>query len=95
MFITYNLKEVSVTRALNVLKEWNPSWAPEISMTDCDHAEVNAIKTCFPSIKDQFYCGFHVLQAWNRAVKGYFKGNKGELLFCTIQKANCTLYYYW
>jgi len=75
MFITYNLKEVSITRALNVLKEWNPDWSPEIGMTDCDSAEVNAMKNCFPSLKDQFYCGFHVVSAWKKAVKGYFRGD--------------------
>jgi len=78
MFITYNLKEVSITRALNVLKEWNPDWSPEIGMTDCDSAEVNAMKNCFPSLKDQFYCGFHVVSAWKKAVKGYFRGDTGQ-----------------
>lgn len=78
MFITYNLKEESVTRALNIIKEWNPDWAPQISMTDCDPAEINAVKKVFTTVKDHFYCGFHVIQAWRKAVNGYFKGDEGQ-----------------
>ncbi len=57
--------EDMITEGLSILKQWNPEWSPKYSMTDKSDAELNAIKTVFPSTI-RLLCDFHRAQAWER-----------------------------
>lgn len=68
-FITTSLTADDINEALSKIKSWNPMVSPVYSMTDCDQGEIKALKEVFPSIKETFYCDFHVKQAWRRHIK--------------------------
>ena len=80
VIVTFDQTKATITKALQIIKDWNPTWEPTISMTDMDLGEINGLKAVFPSLKHQMLCDFHVQQAWNREVKGFFKGEPGRCL---------------
>ena len=47
-FIVSEETSEQISAALNVLKEWNPSWSPANWMTDCCRSEMNALESKFP-----------------------------------------------
>ena len=57
-----------------------------IFMTDCDHAQVNAIRSAFPECSCVFYCWWHVL----RAIWTHFNTNEFPKLWELIQDWVCT-----
>ena len=63
-FIVQSESMEHVTEALQVLREWNPSYF----MTDYSEAEIAALETAF---KDSYVyqCDFHREQAWERWIR--------------------------
>ncbi len=53
--------EDMIAEGLAILKQWNPGWLPEYTMTDKSATEV------FPSTT-RLLCDFHRAQAWERWV---------------------------
>ena len=72
-FIIQGESAEKITEALNVLKEWNPTWQPKYFMIDFSESEINAIKEAFPSTT-LYICDFHREQAWERWVKDHSHG---------------------
>jgi len=52
---------------LTILKEWNPLWPPQFTMTDKSAVELVAIGPMFPS-PVCLLCDVHRSQAWERWV---------------------------
>ena len=48
-----------IQEAVEIFTTWNPGYEPKYSMTDCDMAEVNTIKTVLLSTV-VFWCDLHV-----------------------------------
>ena len=61
-----------IAKALKVFRDWNPGYAPEYCMADCDQAEANALSEVFPD-SPLFWCDFHVKKAWKERFRGMFK----------------------
>ena len=66
---------------LNLIKARSPGISPSIFMTDCDHAQVNAIRSAFPTCECIFYCWWHVL----RAIWTHFNTKEFSDLWLLIQ----------
>ena len=47
-----------LTKALQIIKEWNPAVTPKYAMADFDSGEILSLETIFPSIL-VFLCDFH------------------------------------
>ena len=67
-FIVQQEGSTEIQKALNILKEWNPSWKPKYFMSDYSEAELTAISNAFPIVKT-YLCDFHGEQCWERWVK--------------------------
>jgi len=52
----------AISEALNVLKDWNPSWKLPYFMTDYSDAEIGALEEAFPGTV-VYICDFHCEQA--------------------------------
>ena len=67
-FVLHKEDTDNITEALQILKQWNPTWYPKNAMTDFSEMEINAINTVF---EDTFVmiCDFHREQSWERWVK--------------------------
>ena len=72
-FIVQEESAERIAEALDIIKEWNPSWNPSFFMTDYSEAELLAIEQAFPSAKS-FLCDFHREQAWERWVRDHKHG---------------------
>ena len=59
--------EELLVEGLTILKEWNPLWLPQFTMTDKSAVEIGAIGQVFRS-SVQLQCDFHRNQAWERWV---------------------------
>lgn len=59
--------EELLTEGMQVLKQWNPKWSPQFSMTDKSSVELSAIARVHPSCI-RLICDFHRAQAWERWV---------------------------
>ena len=57
-----------IHEALSILKAWNPTWEPQLYLTDYSDAEIAAIIKAFPNTQ-VYLCEFHREQAWERWVK--------------------------
>lgn len=82
-FLTSSSDQEAITKALGILKKWNPDMSPKYGMTDCDMAEINALAAVFPGCKC-FVCDFHVKQAWTTRIKSILAESHGQGLFCTF-----------
>ncbi len=60
-------EDMITENGLAILKQWNPGWLPEYTMTDKSAAELNAIGKVFPSTT-RLLCDSHRAQAWERWV---------------------------
>ena len=67
-FIVQQEGATEIQEALNILKQWNPSWKPKYFMSDYSEAELTAISNAFPTVKT-YLCDFHREQCWERWVK--------------------------
>ena len=47
-FIVQHETADPIAEALNILKDWNPSWNPKFFMTDLSEQEINAVEEVFP-----------------------------------------------
>ena len=56
-----------LTKALHIIKEWNPDVTPKYAMVDFDSGEILSLETVYPSILI-FLCDFHREQSWHRWV---------------------------
>ena len=56
-----------LTKALQIIKEWNPDVTPKYAMVDFDSGEILSLETIFPSILI-FLCDFHQEQSCHRWV---------------------------
>ena len=92
-FISTSLGADAIKKALHQVKTWSPDLNPVYSMTDNDSAEIKALKETFSSIKETFYCDFHVKQAWrchvksiqsNSNCKGVLKLPMYLLIYCLV-----------
>ena len=54
--------EATIQYFLNFVKDWSPGVVPAIIMSDCDKAQMNAVKTVYPDSK-LLLCWWHVLRA--------------------------------
>ena len=71
---------VTIKYFLQLIKAQSPNTLPNIYMTDCNHAQVKAIRTTYPSCQ-VLYCWWHVL----RAIWTHFKINEFLELWTLIQ----------
>ena len=67
-FIVQSESTEHVTEALQVLKEWNPSWHPSYFMTDYSEAEITALEAVFED-SYVYLCDFHREQVWERWIR--------------------------
>lgn len=68
----HSLGQATIQEALEVFKAWNPGYSPQFTMTDCDQAELNALRAVYPDIQT-FLCDFHVKKAWKERLRNLFK----------------------
>ena len=59
--------EDMIAEGLTILKQWNPGWLPQYTMTDKSAVGLSAIGKVFPSTT-RLLCDFHRAQAWERWV---------------------------
>ena len=74
-FITkseHSLGRAIIQEALEIFRHWNPDQNPKYAMTDCDQAEMGALKAVYPGI-ELFNCDFHVKKAWKDRLKTMFR----------------------
>lgn len=64
IILQYENEEL-LTQGLQVIKEWNPHWLPQFSMTDKSTVELQAIGNVYPTCI-RLLCDFHRAQAWER-----------------------------
>lgn len=73
----------AINEALQLIKDWNPTWNPDFFMVDFSEAEINAIERLFPSCLVYIW-DFHRAHAWvrwiNNSKKGINKDKKDNLL---------------
>ena len=78
------------TKALEIMKQWNPQWKPQYFKTRYSEAELLVIEKCFATTK-VFLCDFHREQAWERWVKdrlsSYFSCLERVLIQQNVHKA--------
>ncbi len=70
-FMCQHEDEISIFKALGILRGWNRDWSPKHFMVDFSAAEIGAIETCFPGVV-AYICDFHhqqAIQHWARAAK--------------------------
>ena len=67
LFFLHKKSHQELVPVLQLLKEKNPGWMPAVSMTDCDGAELLAIKQVFPDVH-RLICDWH----WKKALKKHF-----------------------
>ena len=67
-FIVQQEGATEIQEALEILKQWNPSWQPKFFMSDYSEAEIGAISNAFP-MATTYLCDFHREQCWERWVK--------------------------
>ena len=72
-FILQEETAEKIAEALEIIKQWNPTWNPDFFMTDYSEAELIAIEQVFPNTKC-FLCDFHREQAWERWVRDHKHG---------------------
>ncbi len=63
--ISSNGTEDTISFFLQLVQTQNPGLFPEIFMSDKDHAQMNAIKSCYPK-STLLLCWWHVLHAWQQ-----------------------------
>ena len=85
-FVVQRESEERILEAINILKEWDPSWNPPLLMCDYSEAETSAFERVFPSVS-VFLCDFHREQAWTRWVRDRKHGLTDELRDCAWTSA--------
>lgn len=68
----HSLGQATIQEALQIFKDWNKDYSPQYTMTDCDQAELNALRAVYPDIQT-FLCDFHVKKAWKERLRNLFK----------------------
>jgi hypothetical protein len=79
--LSSNGTQATIEYFLSLIKAQSPGISPSIFMTDCDQAQVNAIRSVFPQCQRIFYCWWHVL----RAIRTHFNTKEFEDLRSLIQ----------
>ena len=72
-FVVQDETTESITEALSMLADWNPSWNPMVFMVDKSDQEINAIGNVFERAR-VLLCDFHREQSWGRWLR---KGENG------------------
>ena len=54
-----------ITKALDIIKKWNPDVLPKYAFVDFDEREITALEVVYADIQ-VFLCDFHREQAWHR-----------------------------
>ena len=72
-FIVQEETAEKIGEALEIIRQWNPTWNPAFCMTDYSEAELLAIERVLPNTKC-FLCDFHREQAWERWVRNHKHG---------------------
>ena len=72
-FVVHSESAENIQEALQILKKWNPDWAPRYFMTDYSEAELNALEAVFPRVT-VYLCDFHREQAWVRWARDHKHG---------------------
>ena len=67
-FIVQSEDTDSILEAVNILKEWNPKWAPNFFLCDYSEAEIGALEQAFTGVV-VYLCDFHREQAWTRWIR--------------------------
>ena len=70
--------EEMVSRGLQIVKTWNPTWNPSFFMTDKSIVELNAIAKVHPKAA-RLICDFHRAQAQDRWINKNSNGIPAEL----------------
>ena len=76
-----------ILEAINIIKQWNPSWNPNFFLCDYSDAEIAAIEQAFPGIL-VYLCDFHREQAWTRWIhdrKHGLSASDGETLLSMLR----------
>jgi hypothetical protein len=79
--LSSNGTQVSIEFFLNLIKAQSPTVLPFIFMTDCNHAQVNAICLVFSECQHIFYCWWHVLHT----IRTHFNIKEFPKLWTLIQ----------
>ena len=77
----------SILEALNIVKQWNPTWSPKFFLCNYSEAEIGALEQAFPNVI-VYLCGFHREQAWTRWIcerKHSFSGDDSDLLLSMLR----------
>ena len=83
-FIVQSEDTDSILEAVDILKEWNPKWAPNFFLCDYSEAEIGALEQAFPCVV--YLCDFHREQAWNRWIHESKRGlSNSESLLSMLQ----------
>ena len=86
-FIVQSESTEHVTEALQVIKQWNPSWNPNYFMTDYSEAEIAALEAVFED-SYVYLCDFHREQAWERWIRDKnhkLSASDAEWLLCQLR----------
>ena len=67
-FIIERESQLCIQEGLELLKEWNPEWKPELFMLDYSEEEFQALEAVFPT-SAKYLCSIHREQAWQRWIK--------------------------
>ena len=66
-FIVQSEDTDSILEALNIVKQWNPTWSPNFFLCYYSEAEIGALEQAFPNVV--YLCDFHREQAWTRWIR--------------------------
>ena len=76
----------SILEAINIIKQWNPTWNPKLFLCDYSDAEIATIEQAFPGIL-VYLCDFHGEQAWTQWIHNWKHGlsaSDGEALLSML-----------
>ena len=75
-FIVQSEDTDSILEALNIVKQWNPTWSPSYFLCDYSEAEIGALEQAFTNVV--YLCDFHREQAWTRWIRERKHGLSSE-----------------
>ena len=79
--LSSNSKHETITYFLHLIRSWNPEVWPAYLMTDCDQAQIAALKIVYPQ-SQVLLCTWHVLHA----IQSHFWTDQFPDLWVSIKK---------
>ena len=79
--LSSNSQSETITYFLHLIKSWNPKVRPAYLMTDCDQAQITALKVVYPQ-SQVILCTWHVLHV----IQSHFWSNHSPDLWALVKK---------